>query len=609
MCGIVGYIGKEEAAPILLYGLSRLEYRGYDSAGIAVYGDGRLNTAKAVGKLKNLVELTDGGKNIHGTVGIGHTRWATHGRPTVENAHPQLSSTGKIAVVHNGIIENYLMLKEMLVSEGVTFTSDTDTEVVAQLVEYYYDGDILKAVSRALDRLEGSYALGIICSDQPDRLLAARKEGPLIVAYGEDCNFIASDVTAVLKYTREVSYLDDGDIAVVSENGISIYNSCLQKVEKPVEHIDWDVEDAQKGGYEHFMIKEIHEQPKVVKSTVSAHVKNGKVDLSDTILSEEYCKELNQIYILGCGSANHVGVVGSYLLEKYTRIRTAAVLASEFRYSEPIVDDKTLVIVISQSGETADTIAAMREAKRLGAKTLAVVNVVGSTIAKEADCVIYTLAGPEIAVATTKAYSAQLAVMYLITIYMAGKLGRIDDDEHAELVKELGLIPQKMERILEDKEKLQHYASLYFNNDSIFFIGRNLDYAISLEGSLKLKEISYIHSEAYAGGELKHGTISLIEPKTLVVAVATYEKLFDKLMSNAKEVRARGANVLCVAQECNAAGTVDAVNNAVLIPNTHEMFTPSLAALPLQLFAYYVALARGCDIDKPRNLAKSVTVE
>ncbi len=609
MCGIVGYIGREEAAPILLYGLSRLEYRGYDSAGISVYSDGRLNTVKAVGKLKNLIDVTDEGKLVRGTVGIGHTRWATHGQPSDVNSHPHVSSSGKISVVHNGIIENYLELKEMLISEGVTFMSETDTEVVSQLIEYYYKGDIYAAVSEALEKLEGSYALGIISSEHPDMLIACRKDAPLIVAYSENCNYIASDVTAVLKYTRNVSYLEDGEIAVVTADGVTVYNEYDKPVEKTVTAIEWDVEDAQKGGYQHFMIKEIHEQPRVIKNTVSAHIKDGRVDLSDTMLTEEFCKDIGKICILGCGSANHVGVVGRYLLEKYARIPTEAVLASEFRYSQPIVDEHTLVIVISQSGETADTIAAMREAKRLGAKTLAIVNVVGSTIAKEADCVLYTLAGPEIAVATTKAYSAQLAILYLVTVTIADKVGKLSAEEHEDIVRELCLLPEKIEEILEEKEKLQQYSSMYFNNESIFFIGRNLDYAISLEGSLKLKEISYIHSEAYAGGELKHGTISLIEPKTLVVAVATYEKLFDKLMSNVKEVTARGANVLCIAQQHNSGSATDAVDNAFFVPDTHEMLTPSLAAIPLQLFAYYVALQRGCDIDKPRNLAKSVTVE
>ncbi len=609
MCGIVGYIGREEAAPILLYGLSRLEYRGYDSAGISVYSGGLLNTVKAVGKLQNLIDLTDEGRKVLGTVGIGHTRWATHGQPSDINSHPHVSSSGKISVVHNGIIENYLELKELLMDEGVCFKSETDTEVVSQLIEYFYNGDIFEAVSKAIEKLEGSYALSIISAEQPDVLIATKKEAPLIVAYGNGCNYVASDVSAVLKYTREVTYLEDGEIAVVSADGVKLYNELGKETEKSVTTIEWDVEDAQKGGYPHFMIKEIHEQPNVIKNTISAHIRSGRVDLSDTILTEEFCRDIRHICILGCGSANHVGVVGRYLLEKYTRIPTEAVLASEFRYSEPIINEHSLVIVISQSGETADTIAAMREAKRLGAKTLAIVNVVGSNIAKEADCVVYTLAGPEIAVATTKAYSAQLAVMYLVTIAIADKLGRMSDEEHEAVVSELTLLPEKIQAILDNKEAMQQFASQYFNNESIFFIGRNLDYAISLEGSLKLKEISYIHSEAYAGGELKHGTISLIEPGTLVVAVATYEKLFDKLMSNVKEVTARGANVLCVAQEHNKGSATGAMDNAFFIPDTHEMLTPSLAAIPLQLFAYYVALDRGCDIDKPRNLAKSVTVE
>ncbi len=609
MCGIVGYIGREEAAPILLYGLERLEYRGYDSAGIAVYDKGKLNVAKAVGKLKNLCELTDNGAKVSGCIGIGHTRWATHGQPSTDNSHPHLSGSGKIAIVHNGIVENYMKIREMLLSEGFTFKSETDTEVAVQLIEYYYKGNLLEAVSKAVDKIEGSYAFGVISSDHPDELIAVRKESPLIVAYGETGNFIASDITAVLKYTRNVAYLEDGDIAVVKKDGVKFYNSYLKEIQREKAYIDWDVEDAQREGYQHFMLKEIYEQPKVVKNTLSAHIKDGRIDLSDTLLTPEYCREIKRISIIGCGSAYHVGVVGKYLLEKYTRIPTEAVLASEFRYTDPIIDNHTLVIVISQSGETADTRAALREAKSLGARTLAIVNVVGSSIAKEADSVIYTLAGPEIAVATTKAYSAQLAVMYLITTALSSTRGLISAAEYDEVLAEMLRIPGKIETVLSDREQLQHLASMYFNNSSIFFIGRNLDYAISLEGSLKLKEISYIHSEAYAGGELKHGTISLIEPETLVVAVATCEKLFDKIISNVKEVKAREANVLCITQNksFNAASAV--TDNVFTIPNTHEMLTPSLAAIPLQLFAYYVALDRGCDIDKPRNLAKSVTVE
>ncbi len=609
MCGIVGYAGDKQAAPVLLYGLERLEYRGYDSAGLSVCHNGKLNIVKASGKLSNLIRLTNAGKDIEGTSGLGHTRWATHGEPTDRNSHPHSSRTGRIAVVHNGIIENYLKLKEMLIKNGVSFASDTDTEVVAHLIDYYYVGDLLKAVHTAVGLLEGSYALGIMSSDYPGTLIAVRKESPLIVAYGEGCSFLASDVTAVLKYTRKVSYLDDGDIAVITKDRITVYDAYLRNCDKPVVQIDWSISDAQKGGYKHFMIKEIYEQPRVFKDTVSTRINDGKVDLSESGIDESYFSGVDNIVILGCGSAYHVGVVGKYLLEKYARIRVQAVLGSEFRYSEPIVDPNTLAVVISQSGETADTIAAMREAKRRGARVLAVVNVLGSTIAKEADRVIYTMAGPEIAVATTKAYSAQLAVLYLITLLLSSQRGTISENEYAEIVGEIQNIPDKMQKILDNVEAIQYFASLYFNNSSVFFIGRNLDYAICLEGSLKLKEISYIHSEAYAGGELKHGTISLVENGTLVIAMAAYTKLIDKTISNIKEVKARNANVLGITLQQFTGDIAKVADNVFPIPETHEMLLPSLAAVPLQLLSYYIALMRGCDIDKPRNLAKSVTVE
>jgi glucosamine--fructose-6-phosphate aminotransferase (isomerizing) len=609
VCGIVGYAGDKQAAPVLLYGLERLEYRGYDSAGLSVCHNGKLNIVKASGKLSNLIRLTNAGKDIEGTSGLGHTRWATHGEPTDRNSHPHSSRTGRIAVVHNGIIENYLKLKEMLIKNGVSFASDTDTEVVAHLIDYYYVGDLLKAVHTAVGLLEGSYALGIMSSDYPGTLIAVRKESPLIVAYGEGCSFLASDVTAVLKYTRKVSYLDDGDIAVITKDRITVYDAYLRNCDKPVVQIDWSISDAQKGGYKHFMIKEIYEQPRVFKDTVSTRINDGKVDLSESGIDESYFSGVDNIVILGCGSAYHVGVVGKYLLEKYARIRVQAVLGSEFRYSEPIVDPNTLAVVISQSGETADTIAAMREAKRRGARVLAVVNVLGSTIAKEADRVIYTMAGPEIAVATTKAYSAQLAVLYLITLLLSSQRGTISENEYAEIVGEIQNIPDKMQKILDNVEAIQYFASLYFNNSSVFFIGRNLDYAICLEGSLKLKEISYIHSEAYAGGELKHGTISLVENGTLVIAMAAYTKLIDKTISNIKEVKARNANVLGITLQQFTGDIAKVADNVFPIPETHEMLLPSLAAVPLQLLSYYIALMRGCDIDKPRNLAKSVTVE
>ena len=611
MCGIVGYIGAEEAAPILLDGLERLEYRGYDSAGLAVYSqDDGLRVVKAKGRLRVLADLVEGGKNIHGTVGLGHTRWATHGEPSDVNSHPQVSASGRIAVVHNGIIENYVQIKEFLESKGVGFVSQTDTEVVAQLLEYYYRGNIMEAVTKVIHRIEGAYALGIICADCPDQLIAARKDSPLILGYGEGFNFLASDVTAVIKYTREVCYLEDGEIAVLTRDGIRVFNHpYLQPVEKEKHHVDWEVSAAEKGGYEHFMAKEIMEQPKAFRDTVFPRIQDGRVVLDDLNLDGDYLRETDKIYIIACGSSYHVGMVAKYILEKLLRKPVEVSLASEFRYCDPLVTEKTLCIVISQSGETIDTLAALREAKRLGARILSIVNVVGSSIARESDDVLYTWAGPEIAVATTKAYSTQLAVIYLIALRFAELLGTISGEIYDHIVSELLTIPTKMEHILENREAIQYYASIYFNHESIFFIGRNIDYAIGLEGSLKLKEISYIHSEAYAAGELKHGTISLIEQGTLVVALASCTQLFDKLMSNVVEVKSRGADVLGLTVESRAEAMKKTVDHAILVPDTHPMLLPSLDVLPMQLFAYYVALMRGCDIDKPRNLAKSVTVE
>ena len=611
MCGIVGYIGAEEAAPILLDGLERLEYRGYDSAGLAVYSqDDGLRVVKAKGRLRVLADLVEGGKNIHGTVGLGHTRWATHGEPSDVNSHPQVSASGRIAVVHNGIIENYVQIKEFLESKGVGFVSQTDTEVVAQLLEYYYRGNIMEAVTKVLHRIEGAYALGIICADCPDQLIAARKDSPLILGYGEGFNFLASDVTAVIKYTREVCYLEDGEIAVLTRDGIRVFNHpYLQPVEKEKYHVDWEVSAAEKGGYEHFMAKEIMEQPKAFRDTVFPRIQDGRVVLDDLNLDGDYLRETDKIYIIACGSSYHVGMVAKYILEKLLRKPVEVSLASEFRYCDPLVTEKTLCIVISQSGETIDTLAALREAKRLGARILSIVNVVGSSIARESDDVLYTWAGPEIAVATTKAYSTQLAVIYLIALRFAELLGTISGEIYDHIVSELLTIPTQLEHILENREAIQYYASIYFNHESIFFIGRNIDYAIGLEGSLKLKEISYIHSEAYAAGELKHGTISLIEQGTLVVALASCTQLFDKLMSNVVEVKSRGADVLGLTVESRAEAMKKTVDHAILVPDTHPMLLPSLDVLPMQLFAYYVALMRGCDIDKPRNLAKSVTVE
>ena len=610
MCGIVGFIGREQAAPILLEGLSRLEYRGYDSAGLAVYDREKgLQVVKAKGRLQVLRDLTDGGAKVPGTMGLGHTRWATHGAPNDENAHPQVSQSGRIAVVHNGIIENYGELKSFLEAKGVVFTSETDTEVVAQLLEFYYAGDLLDAVFKVLHRIEGAYALGIVCADEPDKLVAVRKDSPLILGYGEGFQMLASDVTAVIQYTREVCYLDDGDVAVLTPGGVQVYDSLGQPEEKERSHVDWEISAAEKGGYEHFMFKEIMEEPKALKDTISPRIRDGKVVLDDLTITREDLEGMDRFYIIACGSSYHVGMAAKYILERLLRIPVEVTLASEFRYCRPIVSEHTLALVISQSGETIDTLAAMREAKRLGARLLSIVNVVGSTIARESDDVLYTWAGPEIAVATTKAYSTQLAVIYLLAIYFAQLLERISPKECRELVEELQRLPAKAEEILKHTQEIQYYASIYFNHDSVFFIGRNIDYAVGLEGSLKLKEISYIHSEAYAAGELKHGTISLIEDGTLVVALASWNELFDKLMSNVKEVKARGADVIGIATESHKAALAALVDSALSIPDIHPMFLPSLEVIPMQLFAYYVALMRGCDIDKPRNLAKSVTVE
>lgn len=610
MCGIVGYIGDDQAAPILLSGLEKLEYRGYDSAGVAVYTGNSLQVVKAKGRLKILSDMLDGGKNLLGTVGIGHTRWATHGKPSDINSHPQVSGSGKFAVVHNGIIENYMSLKEMLIKKGKTFVSETDTEVVAQLLEYYYEdkGDLLDAVVKVINKVEGSYALGIICEDHPDQLYAVRKDSPLIVGIGQGENFIASDIPAILNKTRDIYRLNDNEIAVLQRNGISIYNTDKELIKKDPYHVEWDISAAEKGGYEHFMSKEIMEQPKAVRDTISPRIQDGRIVLDDITLTEEQIKSFNKIYIVACGSAYHVGVVAKYVIEKMTKVPVEVDVASEFRYRQPIINDKVLVIIISQSGETADTLAALREAKKLGARVLSIVNVVGSSIANDSDDVIYTWAGPEIAVATTKAYSTQLAVVYLLAIYMADKLDTITQNEYIQYIRELLALPEKIEEALKNKEKIQYFASKYFNAKDIFFIGRNLDYAVSLEASLKLKEISYIHSEAYAAGELKHGTISLIEEGTLVVSLATQQVLFDKMMSNVKEVKARGAVVLGLTTEQNTE-IEQSTDFAFYIPTACDIMLPSLAVIPMQLFAYYVASLKGCDIDKPRNLAKSVTVE
>ena len=614
MCGIVGFIGQEQAAPILLDGLAHLEYRGYDSAGVAVISaQGKLQVEKAVGRLKVLSEQIHGGADLEGCIGLGHTRWATHGAPNIINSHPHVSENGKFAVIHNGIIENYVEIKEFLIGQGIRFKSETDTEVVAQLLEFYYNEchDFLEAVGRVLRRIEGAYALGMLCADCPDRIIAARKDAPLLLGYGKGCNFLASDVTAIIKHTRDVAYMEDGEVAVLTREGIEVYDALEQKVEKKHFTIDWEVSAAEKGGYQHFMLKEIMEQPEALRRAIPPRIKDGRVIFDDLKLPVEKMREFTRIFIVACGSSYHVGMIGKYNLEHLPRRNVEVVLASEFRYSDPIVDDKSLVIVISQSGETLDTMAALREAKKRGGYILSIVNVVGSSIARESDDVLYTWAGPEIAVATTKAYSTQLAVLDMIGLAFGEALGTVKKEEYDEAVAELQKLPEKMEQFLasESCEAIPKYASQYFNHNSVFFIGRNLDYALGLEGSLKLKEISYIHSEAYASGELKHGTISLIEDGTLVIALGTYAPLFDKAMSNVVEVKARGADVLALATESHRGEMAKTVENVITIPDTAQMLLPSLGVVPLQLLAYYIALQRGCDIDKPRSLAKSVTVE
>ncbi len=611
MCGIVGYVGAQQAAPILLDGLRRLEYRGYDSAGMAVCGPEGLRVCKAKGRLQVLAELTEEGCAMPGTLGVGHTRWATHGEPNDVNAHPQVSRSGLFAVVHNGIIENYAVLRERLEKKGYVFRSQTDTEVVAQLLEdcYVASRDLFEAVNDMLSVVEGAYALGIVCRDAPDRLIAVRKDAPLLLGYGEGENFIASDVTALLPYTRDVVYMDDGELAVVTAGGIRIYNERRRPAEKEHHHIDWDVDAAEKGGYDHFMLKEICEQPDAIARAITGRIQKGRVVLSDLTMTDREVRELGRICIVACGSSYHVGMVGKYNLERMLRRPVEVSLASEFRYSDPIVGPGDLVIVISQSGETLDSMAALREAKKRGARILSIVNVVGSSIARESHDVLYTWAGPEIAVATTKAYSTQMAVLNLLGLYFGDILGTVDLDTYTAMVRGIEALPRQMARILADTADIRAAAKELAGHEQIFFIGRNLDYALSLEGSLKLKEISYIHSEAYASGELKHGTISLIEEGTPVIAAATYMPLFDKAMSNVVEVQARGAHVLALTTESGAERMHSRVERVLTVPETETMLLPQLGVVPLQLLAYYIALERGCDIDKPRNLAKSVTVE
>lgn len=607
MCGIVGYVGMRSAQQVLLDGLEKLEYRGYDSAGVALTQRDGIRVVKSKGRLSTLRSKLEELALPQSSCGIGHTRWATHGEPSDVNSHPH--STPRVSIVHNGIIENYGALKERLIAKGYTFASETDTEVLVKLIDSCYQGEPLQALQAALAKVRGSYALAVLFKDYPDTIFAVKRESPLIVGWGEGENFVASDIPALLKYTRSYSVLEEGDMAVCTAQGIRFYNEFGEAVEREKLTADWDMEAAEKGGYPHFMLKEIFEQPEAVRKTVSPRVREGRVVLDDLRLTKEYIQGVSRIFIVACGSSYHVGMVSKYNWERLLRRPVEVCLASEFRYCDPLVDDHSLVIFISQSGETLDTMAALREAKRRGGRTLAVVNVVGSSIAREADDVLYTWAGPEIAVATTKAYSTQLVLMDLIALYLGDLLGTIEKTEYDTILHELEALPEKLERVLASIEDVKYFASRYFNHDSIFFIGRNLDYAMGLEGSLKLKEISYIHSEAYASGELKHGTISLIEPGTLVVALGTYEPLFDKAMSNVVEVKARGAEVLALATEPFKEKMAHTADSVIAVPETHPVVQPSLGVVPLQLFAYYVALQRGCDIDKPRNLAKSVTVE
>ena len=613
MCGIVGYIGKEAAAPILLEGLSKLEYRGYDSAGIAVRDrqTGEIELVKAKGRLKVLSEKTDGGRAMHGTIGIGHTRWATHGEPSEDNAHPHCSDDQAVVLVHNGIIENYLELKEKLRKAGYTFYSQTDTEVAVKLLDYYdkkVNGDHLEALSRTMLRIRGSYAFGVLFKDCADKLYAVRKDSPLIVGKSEDGSYIASDVPAILKYTRQVYYIGNMEIAVLEDSAIHFYNIDREEIQKEAVTIEWDAEAAEKGGFEHFMMKEIYEQPKVVGDTLHHYLKDGSIDFSEVGISDEQLRSLERIYIVACGSAYHVGVAAKYVFEGMAGIPVEVELASEFRYREPRLVKNSLVIIISQSGETADSLAALRLAKEKGVDTLGIVNVLGSSIAREADLVMYTLAGPEISVATTKAYSTQLMAVYLLAVQSAYVKEEITEEQYQTFLQELEAIPDKIQKILDDKERIQWFANKHANNKDIFFIGRGIDYAISMEGSLKLKEISYIHSEAYAAGELKHGTISLIEDGTLVIGVMTQEALFEKTLSNMVEVKSRGAYLMGVTSYGNYS-IEDTAGFTVYVPKICNYFATSLAVVPLQLLAYYVSVAKGLDVDKPRNLAKSVTVE
>ena len=608
MCGIVGYIGSNDALPVLINGLRKLEYRGYDSAGIATIMNNELNIVKTKGRLSDLEEKLNGMNLGKSTIGIGHTRWATHGAPSDLNSHPHTNMSKTIAVVHNGIIENYIELKEELQNKGYKFASETDTEVIAHLADMYYNGDLIDTLIKVISRLKGSYAIGMISNEHPEDFVAVRKDSPLIVGLGTGENFIASDIPAILEHTRKIYLLEDNEIVHLTKSGVTICDINKNKITKEIFNVEWDVEAAEKGGYEHFMLKEMNEQPKVVHDTIAPRIINGKINFENFSVNRDTIKDINKIFIVACGSAYHAGMVGKYLIEHLAEIPVEVDIASEFRYRNPIVDEKTLIIIISQSGETADTLAALREAKKRNGKILAIVNVVGSSIAREADDVIYTWAGPEIAVASTKAYTTQLSIMYLLSTYFAELKGKITTNEAKKLVDELLDIPEKLKSVMSRASEIKELGSKYYKERDIFFLGRGLDYMVAMEGSLKLKEISYIHSEAYAAGELKHGTIALIEQGTVVFALATQEALFEKMLSNIKEVKARGASIIAIAQEGNEQ-LKDIADHVFYIPKIEDKLASILTVVPLQMFAYYCATIKGCDVDKPRNLAKSVTVE
>lgn len=608
MCGIVGYVGKKEASPILIEGLSKLEYRGYDSAGVAIIEAGELKVTKCKGRLVNLENKLKEDP-IAGTIGIGHTRWATHGEPSDVNSHPHTNGKGTISVVHNGIIENYISLREKLISKGYKFESETDTEVIPQLIDYYYKGDLVEAVMKATSRMEGSYAIGVVSTYEPDKLVAVRKDSPLVVGVGKGEYFIASDIPAILNHTRDVYLLNDKEFAVLTTNKVTLLTEDNEEIKKDIYHVTWNADAAEKGGYEHFMLKEIHEQPKVIKDTMLSRIAPGKeITLDKISITKEQIKNIDKIFIVACGTAYHAGVVGKYVIEKLARIPVEVDIASEFRYRNPIINERTLVIVVSQSGETADTLAVLREAKAHKSRVIAVTNVVGSSVSREADDVLYTWAGPEIAVASTKAYVTQLIAMYIIALFFAENKKTLSTEQIEYYKNAMMELPEKAEEVLKNKEVIQKFASKTYMHKDMFFLGRGLDYAVAMEGSLKLKEISYIHSEAYAAGELKHGPIALIEKGTIVIALATQDALFDKMVSNIKEVKTRGANVLAFALDGN--DTIEkTVDSALYLPKVDALFAPVLSVIPLQLLSYYMAVQKGCDVDKPRNLAKSVTVE